>query len=487
MKLKIYFLFLLLYPFISFGQFDLIKGDLYSDISSFIVHKDKLYFSARSSDEEYSQIWVFDSTEPISSINPKILVNLNSTNSSPNGFINYNDKLFFNANDKLYSYDSNSPTSNDNPKVLGNSGNGFIVYNDKLYYEEASEYPNSWMWVYDDNQEVSSSNPKKLINDPKINTTSLDFRFKNIVYNDKLYYCGSNLNDRNYELYVYDSKYPITNTNPKKINEINPKEKPSTPTDFVIFKDRLFFTADDGTGEELFEYNEMNDPKKVYDINPSAYGGRPQYKTVYNDDLYFSGTDQTHGIELWKYSGTSIPTLAIDINPNKESSLPTNLKVYSNKLFFIADDGVHGYELSMYDYNTPFSNTNPKVYDLYIGKESGLNPNNDFIEYNGDIYFSGKSEPFVYSLNRIKSKFLNVKDIKVSNLTEVYPNPTNKNININSNYKIDKIEIYNFTGQLINQYFPEKNNYSIDFQQKGTYLISIVTNNELVTKKIIVK
>lgn len=488
MKLKIYFFLLLLYPFTMFGQFEPIKNELKSSISDYIVYKDKLYFSGATIDDQYYQVWVFDSAEPISSSNPKPLAYLNTTSSSPGGFINYNDKLFFNANDKLYSYDSDLPISNENPKMIGNRGNGFVIYNDKLYYEESSEYPNSWMWVYDDKKELSSSNPKKLIDDPKINSTSLDFRFNNIVYNDKLYYCGSNSNDRNYELYVYDSNYPITSTNPKKISEINSGKKPSIPYDFVIFKDRLFFTADDGTGEELFEYDEVNSPRKVYDMNSSTYGGRPQHKTVYNDNLYFSGTDLIYGIELWKYSGNSIPSIAIDINAGRESSIPNPIKTYLDKLFFIADDGKHGRELFMYDSNSPVSSSNPKLFDMYVGKESGLSVD-DFIEYNGNIYISGDVGGIGYNLFRIKSSFLSVNDFKDKelNLIKVYPNPTSKDINISSDSNIDKIEIYNLAGQLINQYFPKKNNYFIEIQHKGTYLISVFTNNELITKKVIVK
>lgn len=210
MKSKFYFYLALLFlPFNSFGQFNLIKN-FGSSPSNFYVYKNKLYFTGREVNTGNDELWVYDSTLPINSLNPKMLIDLDnnaSVGSYPKNFLTYNNKLFFSNNNYLYSYDSDQPISSENPKIIGNRGNGLIVYNNKLYYEEASEYPKSWIWVYDDSQPISSSNPKKLTDNPQINSTSLGFRFTSVIYNNKLFYCGSNLNDQNYELYVYDFEF----------------------------------------------------------------------------------------------------------------------------------------------------------------------------------------------------------------------------------------------------------------------------------------
>jgi len=396
--------------------------------------------------------------------------------------------LFFSNNYYLYSYDSDLPISNENPKIIGNRGNGLVVYNNKLYYEEASQYPDSWLWVYDDNQSITSTNPKKLTDNPQINSTSLGFRFNSIVYNSKLYYCGSNLNDKNYELYVYDSALPITNTNPKKINEINSGSNASTPTDFIIFNNKIYFSADDGTGNELFVYDGINNPQKVYDIDSSPYGGQATQKAIYNDNLYFAGHNNTYGTELWKYNGTSNPIIVADIYSGTEFSIPLKLKTFYSRLLFSANDGIHGRELYVFDSNLNVSSTNPKIFELNIGSGDGMDLQSDFIEYNGNLYISGKTNSSNIGLFTINSNFLNINETEQKTSIIIYPNPTNKYFNISSKELINKIEIHNLNGQLIEKILIKNNDSSqIEMKQKGIYLISIYTDNQVITNKLIVQ
>ena len=76
---------------------------------------------------------------------------------------------------------------------------------------------------------------------------------------------------------------------------------------------------------------------------------------------------------------------------------------------------------------------------------------------------------------------------KTSNIS-IYPNPASDIININSNEKILKIEIYNVVGKLIDSKHDLGNNsiYSTTELQSGIYTIIIETETQQVQKKIII-
>ncbi|WP_409416145.1 T9SS type A sorting domain-containing protein [Flavobacterium sp. PS2] len=490
MNTKLLFLNLfLLFSFnFSHAQFSLVKN--FSETpSNFHVHNGRLYFSATETNLNNNELWVYDANVSLSSSNPKLLADLNNDlniSSYPRNFTSYNGKLFFSDNTFLYSYNSEEPISQTNPLKIGNKGNGLVVYNNKLYYEEATEYPKSWLWVYDDTQSISTANPKKLNTNSELNSTSLGFRFKSIVFNNKLYYCGDNLNDKNYELYVYDSKLPISNTNPKKINDINAGANPSTPQGFIIFNNKLYFSADDGTGEELWSYDEISSPIKAYDLDPSRYGGYFQDKTLYNSKMYFSGHTNL-GTELFSYDGISTVELVADINLGTEFSIPKKLTVYENKLFFNAANGTQGRELWYYDSNIPSSSTNPKIIDLFNGPESGMDLSSDLIEYNGILYFSGKTSNTNIGLFALKNNNLGVINYerKLGNI--LYPNPTSGIINIESPEEIiDQLNIINSLGQEISSLKPNNKKQVINLKNKGLYFIQIKTKNGIETQKVIV-
>jgi hypothetical protein len=73
----------------------------------------------------------------------------------------------------------------------------------------------------------------------------------------------------------------------------------------------------------------------------------------------------------------------------------------------------------------------------------------------------------------------------------IFPNPANESVIIYSNSKMDKIEIYNFSGMKFNTLYPKNNHANIDihYYQTGFYFFIIKTNegvkNNIITKKII--
>ena len=75
-----------------------------------------------------------------------------------------------------------------------------------------------------------------------------------------------------------------------------------------------------------------------------------------------------------------------------------------------------------------------------------------------------------------------------TNNIKIFPNPTTRFINIESNQKIEKTEIYTAKGKKV---FEQKNNsqkIKIDFNQKekGIYFLKIINKNQIKTFKQII-
>ena len=138
------------------------------------------------------------------------------------------------------------------------------------------------------------------------------------------------------------------------------------PAYLTGYKGVLYFRANDGKGmgKELWKYVDTiaagpTNPSLVWDIRIGLDGSEPAYLTVYKDVLYFSANNGLNGTELWKYAGAtpanaSDPSGAADINPGPGNSSPAFLKEYKGTLYFRADGGTNpkgpnaGFELWKY-------------------------------------------------------------------------------------------------------------------------------------------
>ena len=234
-----------------------------------------------------------------------------------------------------------------------------------------------------------------------------------------------------------------TNVNPIYGYYRPPSARGSYPGSLIEFKDKLYFSANDGeNGNELFVSDgtatgtqlvaDIN-PNINYDYyrpsfssgsNPGVYdnndrlsfpqGSYPQGSYPYsfiefNNKLYFSASDGKRGSELWVSDGTAEGTqLLAEINPASANNIfddegagsnPSNFVEFNNKLYFSADDGESGRELFVSDGTAEGTqllvDLNPGVYEGNYGPPfaEGSNPRS-LVEFNGKLYFSandGKS------------------------------------------------------------------------------------------------
>lgn len=112
---------------------------------------------------------------------------------------------------------------------------------------------------------------------------------------------------------------------------------------------------------------------------------------IYNNELYFNAKDAVYGEELWKTDGVTT-TLVKDINPGSADGYPTWFTLFNNEIYFVAKSAANGAEVWKTD-----GTTTVRVTDIGSGAADGVWIGGSsemrfyFVEYNGYLYFNGKS------------------------------------------------------------------------------------------------
>ena len=309
---------------------------------------DRLFFTADN--EEYGrELWVSDGT----SEGTKLVKDINL------GFDN-----------SKYATAAKSPIKGrpvESPRPLGSDPQGLIEFNDKLVFSASDDVNGSGLWMSDGTEAGT-----------QLLSSDVGFNLKDttnfIEFQDRLFFSGTN-SERGTELWVTDGTMVGTqlfkDINPsfEEFNSDNSAESftvanGSTPDNFVIFDDKLFFTADDGSvGRELWVTDGTTEGTRlVKDIDPSvstfSSGDLPQSSDIsnfveFNNRLYFSAKTEEIGRELWVTDGTTEGTqLVEDIYPGFRysentsgetvtipyDSNPELLAVVGDSLFFGAEN-----------------------------------------------------------------------------------------------------------------------------------------------------
>lgn len=145
----------------------------------------------------------------------------------------------------------------------------------------------------------------------------------------------------------------------------------------IKYNDMLLFAATDGsTGLELYTL-QAGQIKLIKDINIGSADSNPENFILYNNKVYFTAYDVTHGEEIWSTDGTEAgTTLAVEAiaGSGPASGYGPGILIYgkNKKLYFsvnydayISDGTTAGTSkvagLGSVDFNEDFSDVSPRV------------------------------------------------------------------------------------------------------------------------------
>lgn len=353
-----------------------------------------------------------------------------------------------------------------------------------------------------------------------------------LTFNNLLFYTTPTALFAGSELWATDGTYPGSFL----VKDIYPGPVSSQPEDFVIFNNKIYFSADDGVnGRELWVSDGTTlGTTRVFDINPVAGDlTNPQNLIVYNNALYFTASHPTLGNEIFKLTnslaGVTITNLKNIAPASGANSNPSNLFIFNGKLYFSADDGTNGIELWS---STGFASTTNMVKDINISAATPDSNPSGFAEYFGELYFaaddgvngrelwktdgtdagtvlvgdintSGDSNPsdlivasnqLFFSANdgvtgkelwKYQDSSLSTKSFELENTISIHPNPTSDRFSVESKFKVNTLEILDITGKQIKLFVDDMVDYNIEDLTSGVYFVKLQTEKGSITKKLL--
>jgi hypothetical protein len=132
----------------------------------------------------------------------------------------------------------------------------------------------------------------------------------------------------------------------------------------------------------------------------------------------------------------------------------------------------------LYATTNSFNNAGPYYYDLLYVSQPGVYQ----AFFSGFIYPAGTSTVTV--LQNIAS---GIEKYTLSSC-KIYPNPTEDRVYIElpDENKITCVYVYDITGSIVQEYFPDSSSYTIQLPKiKGFYFVKIISGESTITKKIL--
>jgi len=371
------------------------------------LYNSEIYFSANDGINGL-ELWHSDGTSdgtemlaninPSGSFNPKYLTRMNS----------YDDLLYFAAEDgsngkALWQSDGTSGGTTMVENMENSDPTELFAYDQELYF--GAEFSGSGNEVLQLVQNDSTPPTVSLFTEIASGSADSTPHNFNVVNGDLFFSADDGTNGR--ELWWsdncdFDAVELIANMNSSgSFLPSNPAKCPNYWT--IPFASRLYFMADDGSGNTLWRtdgtvanteeidtdygdpcnFIEMGgylyfyateiggiagmelyrlDPADdgitlVKDINSGTVNSVPYnistpslnfitFPCLFNGKLYFAATDGANGVELWESDGTEDGTVMVrDLVSGSGNGWPTWMIVYNSRLYFAANDGTNGNEL----------------------------------------------------------------------------------------------------------------------------------------------
>ncbi len=305
----------------------------------YLVMGSKLYFASGNTDSPFrNQLFSLDAgsnTPVVLNTNIKDVEGLTILNGQVIFVGSVLDLTGFSTRELFKSDGTQSGTTQLKEIQAGDQGSDpreFIQFQNKLYFSADDGIAGREIWSTDGTTAGTS-----LFKDINPGLADGFFGFSAGVYNDKMYF-GANDGTNGVELWATDGTAGGTSL----VKNINPASN-SNPTGFVSLNGKLVFLADDGThGFELWTSDgTAQNTNFLLDINPgSGSASYALYKSnaICTDQLFFDADNGGNNIEPWVTDGTAAGTHLIeDLNPSNGSlDYETRYKYFDNRIFFAA-------------------------------------------------------------------------------------------------------------------------------------------------------
>ena len=226
-----------------------------------VEFKGKLYFTANNG-ETGNELFVSDGTAE----GTRLAANLNPGENIHffDGLVEFNDKLYFKANDGIHgdglfvsdgTAEGTRLAANLNPgKSNDGSGRGsapdnFVEFNDKLYFTADDGVHGDELFVSDGTPEGTQLAVDLYPGENSYGYSNSSFPRNFVEFNDQLYFTADDGVHGN-ELFVSDGTAEGT----QLVADIRTYSYSSSPYELTVVSNELFFRADNGqTGQELFK------------------------------------------------------------------------------------------------------------------------------------------------------------------------------------------------------------------------------------------
>ena len=395
--------------------------------NNLVEFKDQLYFSAYD-EETGSQLFVSDGTSEGTQLVVDLDLTLgednygNSYGSSPNNLVEFKDRLYFAAYDgengrALFVSDGTAegtqllvdlhPGESSYSNHYTSAPSNLVEFNDRLYFTANDGESGNELFVSDGTAEGTQLLVDLYPEESSYGNSYSSYPSNLVEFNDQLYFTANDGESGN-ELFVSDGTSKGTQLlvdfySGENSYGLNNRYDASNLTEF---DKKLYFTANNGeSGNELFVSDGTAEGTQLLvDLYPGEnnYGSNSSYPTnlvEFNDQLYFAANNGESGNELFVSDGTAEGTqLLADLRLEDDNygyshdSYPDNLVECNGKLYFTADDGVHGKELFVTDGTAEGTRL---LVDLRLGVDSYGNSYGSFPDeltvVGDELFFSADS------------------------------------------------------------------------------------------------
>lgn len=254
-------------------------------------------------------------------------------------------------------------------------------------------------------------------------------------------------------------------------------------TEMTSFKNTLYFVGQTmAKGSEIYYIDTNGSPQLLKDINTGSGDGvaTHAFLTVHGSKLYFQGDDNDSNYILWQTDGTEAGTIAVPTAPTTSFN-PSYMISVGNKLFYSAQDAQYGEELWVFD----------NLSSTVITEEACPSYTFDGVEYTqaGTYELSYTNVLGYDSIVTLRLTICGV--VGISNVEDfevnIFPNPVENVLNINTTETLSSIKLINLNGQNIEVY--NNNSKQINFSgvSTGIYFLELLSGDKKSMIKIIKK